>query len=122
MYPHRLAPSGGAAMGFRLEAEALFDGSGGGGGGGGGAALSLLPLPGGLANGGADLLATLGDAVGALRAGLAPSAERVEDGKPMLAQLDGRAIGARRQASARVLQARQRGHLQRKVRNRGSRS
>jgi hypothetical protein len=91
LYPHRLAPPGTQPAAFRLEANVFFsselEGEGEGVGGGGasgdasageaGGAVSLAGLPGGLPNGGADLLDALSGALGTARAGLAPSGSSV---------------------------------------------
>jgi len=127
LYPHRLAPPGTQPAAFRLEANVFFsselEGEGEGVGGGGasgdasageaGGAVSLAGLPGGLPNGGADLLDALSGALGTARAGLAPSEERLQDGRALLSQLDERAQRVRQEGAACTLQRTLRGRQQR---------
>ena len=105
LFPHRSAPAGAPAASFRIEVDTSYDGSGGRAG----AAATLVGLPGGLANGGADLIEDLGEEVASLLAGMAPSTERLEDGREMLSQLDQIASDAERERAASKLQARIRG-------------
>ena len=125
LYPHRLAPPGTQPAAFRLEANVFFsselegDDVGGGGangdasGGEAGGAVSLAGLPGGLPNGGADLLDALRGALGTARSGHAPSEERLQDGRALLSQLDERAQRVRQEGAACTLQRTLRGRQQR---------